>query len=799
MAKFGLNAAKGRNITLAGAIVLSLALAGVATLAVAGIADAVFFSPLAAVQAPDSLVMPHARWPAGLFNAFSYRQFQTLGTSAEIESAAAFAHRRVSVRAEHGVASVDAALVSSGYFSTLGIPMRAGRPPSGSGAAVDTHVVVLGRRMAFSLLGNQASWIGAEVSVNGVPFRVSGVVADNFSGIDLSRPCDVFLPIEAATIAFRSISSPASSVGFLPDLPWLSVVARIRPGSGVTRLAARVSGTLGDSHPVVLLPFRDSTMPLDERARVAKFVSLLAVLLALSWLTVFGSLNAFFLTWCAGDARSSAIKVALGATRTAIIGPFVAWGVALGVVGGLLAVGIGYRLVPLLFAHWLPGQLPRGVMGAAMTWRVAGLVVGATTCAAGIAAAVASWTTSAQPATQALRATGRDSLPVRSRQRLVTVQVLLAVASLSLTSSLAWHVRRELSRDFGFTKSPVMLASLDLESLGHAGDRALEFWHRFVERVSQRPGVRSATVTTGYFGRAGGSLRSVFLEGHERRCSAFVNYVGPAYFTTLGIPVLRGRDCDVADSADRPHVAVVNERLARSLWPDRDPLGLAFSLGPEARELRVVGIVANTLQSDVTNVSDAGLYLPFRQYPERGAQEKTLAIRTDLPRGRAFAVMVDALASVEPAAALNDVGTLVGAVEATLAPQRVAAQLFGAVALLAGVLVLAAVYGVVASAVVRKARDVGIRSALGQTPWSLAGWIVTSSLSRQLCTGLIGGLVLAAVLSRSLASRLHGFGQLEWLPALGAAAAVALVCAVGAVVPAYRSARTEPAASLRDE
>jgi putative ABC transport system permease protein len=792
--------AKRQELAIIGVVLASLSLGGVATLTVAGISDAVFVDSLSGVSSPERLFMPHARWPAGLFNAFSYRQFALIRVLPDVESAAAFTHRPVSLRSERAVTRAEAALVTSDYFRLLGIRMVPGVSPPASDVDTDPRAIYVGRRVASLLLGDSEHPIGSTLYVNGVPFRVAGVLGGAFRGIELSSPCDVFIPVAAASVAYPPMASTLVSEGPLArELPWLSVVLRLRHGGSARRTEASVTQATSDTRPVALLGFTESTLPLEERARVGRFVELLALSVGFLWAAIIGSMGILFLSWQAGERRSDAVHVALGASRAHLLRKWLARGVSLGLFAALLAMGFGYWSFPAICERAFPGQLPGGAIGTPPSWHAVALMVLTVVAAGIVAAAVGTKGGRDACVRHGFRMTEGEDVLRRSQMTLVVVQVIVAVAALSVAVSLGRQVRRELSADVGFTRHTVRLAGLDLESLGHNGEHSIGLWDRLLARVREMPDVRAATVTTGYFGRAAGLATAIWVDGHERRCHAFINHVGPWYFETLGIQLLRGRDFDAGDAVGHPLVVVVNASLAASLWPGRDALDRTISLGQGLPSLRVVGVAGNTVQKDLTHSDDPGLYLPFRQYPERAAQDKVLAIRTDMSSGRARQAMNEALRTVEPSAAFDEIGTLNSAIEATLVPHRVAARLFGAVVVLDVALLLAAVYGVVRNVVLHRLREIGVRGSMGQTPTGIAVWIAGTCLGRPFATGLVCGIAVALALSVVISSRIERFHTLEVLPVLGASLAVLGTALLAGLLPIWRAVRAEPARLLRTD
>jgi len=782
------------------AMLFSIAVGGTTIIAVSAVADALLLDPLPEIRSAESLVAPHTRWPGGLFNSFSYRQFSMLRHADDVATAAAYTHRRASIGTGRALVYTDVALVSTDYFRLLGVTQTRGRLfTARDDRSVDPNAVIVTRRLAGALFGADDAAVGQEVRVNGSPFKVAGVVGATFRGVDLVHPCDAFLPLAAAPIVYRSLGANSSLTNAPSrEIPWLSIIARLRPGAATANAERTIQRLLGEERPLVLLPFRQTVLPMSEQPRVRNFLLLLAALTALLWTVVVGNVSMLLLGRSIAERRDTAVRLALGAPGYHSFVRRLVESTVIGAVGGALAMAAAAWLLPLVSEGSLPGQIPIGELQVRLNWRIVGFSLLAVWLAGAIASLFA-YRSCRRDCTSSLlaEASRTDPLPARSRSRLLTAQVALAVASLVLTGLLVREVQRGTSADFGFTRANVVLASIDLESLGYPGSAGLLQWDRLLTRIRTMPGVLSATVTTNYFGRGGRSLTSVWMNGFERPHRLFVNYVASDYFGTVGIRLLRGRDFTAADRAGTPMVAIVNAAMAEAAWPGLDPVDRTFSLAANGTPIRVVGVAADSLQMKLGEGTEAGLYVPLWQYPELGAREKTLAVRTEVPLDAMRENIRKELGSLDPNVALSGDGTLVAAVQRTLLPQRTALRYCGCVSFFSLLLVFAAVYGLVSKSVISRTREIGIRMSLGANRRDVVSFAVVSHLARPLVVGTAFGAGIGFALSRLLSSWVPDLAALDPLSIGAAALAVAVVAASASAVPALRATRVDPAAALR--
>ena len=330
----------------------------------------------------------------------------------------------------------------------------------------------------------------------------------------------------------------------------------------------------------------------------------------------------------------------------------------------------------------------------------------------------------------------------RLRSALVVAQVavclvLLVGATLFLRSFIAAQ-----SLSPGFDASHVVTASMDMFASGYTGDRHREFQRRAVEAVSALPGVQAAAFGSRLpLGFGGNNSTSIGVDGYVPRENEeiVINYstVGPKYFETMGIPIRQGREYNETDTLQSPRTLVINEAMARRYWPQGNALGGSIRLGPNTAE--VIGIVADSKYSSINERP-----LPQLFFPMSRSETSTLRlfVKTSGDPGPLVAEVRNAIRGIDASLPVYDARTLNEHMQVAVFAQRMAANLLGAMGVLALLLAAIGLYGVMAYAVSQRTQELGIRLALGASPGSLLGMVVRQGMTLTVI-GLAIGLALA--------------------------------------------------------
>jgi putative ABC transport system permease protein len=689
------------------------------------------------------------------------------------------------------------AFVSGGFFQTLGTQAAAGRfLQPGLDVPGKDGVIVLGHGFWQRHFGADPGAIGRTVRLDGRPFTVVGVMPAAFAFP--SAEVDLWAPVSLLG---------EDMVPHRREVRWLSVIGRLKPGTSLPAAAgaldtllARLEKTYPESNEGFgkgrVQPLADTVL-----GEVRGPLLLLLASVGLVLLITCANLASLLLARASSRVREVAIRTALGAPRGRIVRQFLTESILLSFAGGAAGLFIATWSVETLTAA-AGAYLPR--VGEV---RIDGIVFGFT----GFLSVVTGLFFGLVPALHASRpglvasieGSGRSGSADRGRRRilrgLVVAEAAVAVVLLVGAGLLARSFWNLLHVSPGMRVENVLTLSITIPTDRYDTD-AKEFAYRreLLRRMAALPGVSAAGASKTMPLKGGGEAYSFFLEGHTERqariqpeAGAFI--VTPGYFSALGIPVVSGRDFSQADIDTSRPVLLVNQALARRLWPGESPLGKGTLFGRS--RLEVIGVVGDVRQNGLGRAPGGAIYVPISRFPRatlkiflRSAQEPaTLA-------GMARAAIRD----LDPEQPISEIATLTQVVADTVARPRLLTLLllvFGAVALALAAL---GVYGVLSFAVSQRTREIGIRMALGARTQDILRLVVGEGA---ILSALGAALALPAALAagRLVQSLLYEVRPAD--PTVLAAASVFLVLVgvVAASLPARRAAGISPMEALRNE
>jgi predicted permease len=700
---------------------------------------------------------------------------------------------------------VSGPMVSCNYFAVLQQPPALGRALTPQDCELGAEpVIVLGHDLWTSAFAADSSIVGRAVQLNRRPFTVVGVAAAGTYGGSGSS-AGFFAPLVADPLLGPNPPRYASS-----KHTWLYLIGR--RGEQASLAAVRAELRVVAAQIDQLEPGRSTSVTAERATPMAVPPTLrwLAIGAAAVLMTAFGSIlliacaNVANLLLARGTAKSReiGIRLSLGASRGRVVRQLLTESMLISVAGGLLGALLALWSVQTLVALAVPALLPPW---APTSWvwdlrpdlRVVAFAA-ALTFGAGVLFGLApalhvSKTDLNSVIKQDSPGAGSGRGAGRLRATLVGVQVALCMTLMISAGLLLRGLYATHTIDPGFDYRDVAYAFLRLPRADYDAAAAADLQRRFTDEVAALPGVSAVAYAMATpFGdenfTVGIRLPS---EGEGQFRTARMNVVMPGYFSVLGLPMLRGRTFTDAEAASGAgggtYPAIVSETTARSLWPDGEPLGETFLYGDNT--LQVVGVVADA-QVNVLGATD-----PYYFYMPGGNQ--VLLVESALDFG-ATAASVRAIARALDPAVVVDVLSL----EANIGWQRDVSVLvstlgasLGALALL---LAAVGVYGVVAYAVTRRYREIGIRVALGASGGDVVGMILRQTM-RPVVIGSLIGVAAASALSGVLSSVMYGVSRADPL-GLGGAIVLVLGVALAAGVLAARSAsRADPTVTLRYE
>ncbi|HEX5758631.1 MAG TPA: ABC transporter permease [Thermoanaerobaculia bacterium] len=787
------------------AAVASLAVGIGAVTAIFTLVSSLLLRPLPGIAEPDRLVNVFRREvgdPESL-GGFPLPVYQELrSASGSFAGLAAYTDRPMSLTRGGESELVAGQIVSGNYFSTLGVrPVRGRfflpeeeRVPGGHPVAVVSHALWL---RGF---GGDPALVGREVVLNGLPFTVVGIAPPGFGGTFFGFVYDVWVPTAMAEAVLRRRDLRAR------DTAWLEVVGRLAPGVSLPRaqaVAATVARRQAQDFPTER-DFEIAVTPLtgyDEELR-GGVVAFLAVLLAVSlFILLIACFNVAGMLLARSVARGQeiAIRLALGMSRRRLVRQLLTEGLLLALLGGAAGALLAAWGVALLRRLEVPRPL---VLDFALDLPVLAFTL-AVSALSGLAFALLPLRQARRPdlvaeLKESAGAGGGGRLRLRSA--LVVAQVAVCLLLLATGGLFLHALRRVAAASPGFEPAGVTLLTLDPSILGYEGERLQALFLALRDRAAALPGVEAASLadsTPLSLARLfGGGRTEIAVEGREPppgRQALRVHYsrIASRYFATLRIPLLAGRDFTEADRADAPAVAVVNRTLARRFWPGEEAIGQR--LVHAGRRVEVVGVVADSTSSRVSEAPRAFLYLPFLQVP---SARMTLLVRAAGAPTALGPALRGEVQRLDPSLPILGLASMEESIATSRLPQRVAAMVAGAIGLVGLLLAAVGIYGVVSYSVVQRRREIGVRMALGAERRSVL-WLVTRQGLVLALAGVAIGAAGAFALGRLLAGLLLGTAANDPLVFGAVAALLVGTAAAASLLPARRAARLDPARVLR--
>jgi putative ABC transport system permease protein len=688
--------------------------------------------------------------------------------------------------------SLNLAAVTGNFFPVLGT-----RPVIGRLLKADDDVVGAPRVMVISYslwrrqFGGDPGVLGQTLTLHerDLAYTVVGVAPP---GLEYPAAADFWIPLR-----------PFAELEAVP-------VARLAPASTPAQAAAELRTSFERDASVTWRDLRAVAMPLPDVifGEVRPALQLLCAAAAL--ILLIGCFNVANLLLARASTRlhELAVRRALGARQERIVRQLLTESCLLAVAGGVLGTLLAGALVNVLL-FVAPPELPRleeiRLGSAALGWAVA-----VSLAAALLFGVVPAWLASRSVASPigASDRSGSESWAGRRFQNgLVVLQIGLALVVLAAAGVLGRSLVQLQRIDLGFAENVAIVELVSpharFETPDAGASSAGAFFDRVVPRIEGLPGVLSASLMhlLPFEGAAGGIDGRLVAEGTERMDAATapmfsIEVVGPGYFDTLGIPLLRGRAFSNADRKESPRVMIVTQAVARMLWPGGDAVGRRLGFGqPERVEdwWTVVGVVADTRFREMREMTPT-VYVPAGQF--MGVNR--LAIRTIGDPADVLPSVRQAVQEMDPQTLVASAHTMKGLVAKELARPRLNATLIGAFAL--GALVLSGVglYGTLAYVVGRRARELAIRHALGASPSRLRSLVFGQALVLA-SAGTVLGLAGAIAGGGLLDSMLFATSATDPLTLAGVATLVLTVALAASYLPARTAMRADPAAVLRRE
>ena len=721
---------------------------------------------------------------------FSYPFYSQLADNTVLDGVAAHFLLPLGATTTDGAARVRGELVSGSYFGVLGVRMRMGRPLTpDDDRSPDSHpVVVISDRFWQRGFGSDPSVVGREIQVNARLFTIVGVAARGFGGVDVGTSTDIWVPMSMQKAVGRDLLKESRT-------NWLEIIGRLKPGVGPEAAAGALTAHVERHVPFANKPFLLSPAARGNSPR--QLEPALKVLFALTGLAlVLACFNVASLASVRTVARENeiAVRLSLGSGRARLIRQFVTESA---VLAGLSAIA-GLLLAPWTANLLIASQPDLVDVEASLDLRL--LAFGAAACVL-TTALVSLAPILASRKVRSVSASADASMTLKTRSRttahyaIVSAQIAISLVMAITAGLFVQSLRNMASLDLGFRTGDMLLIAVDPGSAGYDAPRRWAFWREALDRVSRVAGVESASIGNQVPLAPGRQRQPAEHPLSGERIELDAHYAGPDYFRTLGIPVIRGREFNDTDSAAATPVVIVNERLARTFWPDRDAIGNRVRIGSrQSPMLEVVGVVRDAKYRELGDDAVPMVYIPYFQ--TRSGDAMTLHLRSAQPPNSLVPAIGQELAHIDPNLPLFSIRTLDDQVRSFFAQLRQAAMLTTGFGLLALLLSGIGVYGVTALAISRQTRELGIRIALGARPADLARMMAARGVAL-LVIGVTLGLLGAFGFTRVAGALLFGITANDPATLATMPLVLAAVVAIAMFVPVRAAMRLDAATVIR--
>ncbi len=731
---------------------------------------------------------------------------------------AAFSDRRFNLSTGGEVHYARAIQVTGDFFHVLGVNPLLGRllgpsddqPGCGIGGA-DISYAFWQRNF-----GGDPAVVGKRLTLDGNSFEVIGVTPPAFKGISVGDSFDVAVPL-----CIEPILSPRNNRLTIRHAWWLATIGRLKPGWSITRASAQINAINSAILQETIPPFYDAVATKKFLAyKLAAFPAgtgfsqlrensetPLWLLLGISGLVLLiacANLANLMLARASARERQITIRQALGATRGRMIRELLSESILLALAGAACGLFLAFAVSRLLVA-FISTSDNQVFLDLGMDWRVLAFTTALavlTTILFGLAPAVRA--TRAEPATL-LQSGSRGMSAGRERfglrRILVVSQVGLSVVLLMGALLFARSLRNLVTLDVGFQQSGILITSVNFKRLQLPEDRYVDYKREIVKHVQAVPGVESAAATM--LVPFGGETwnDNVITEGSEEdKGSAWINYLGPGYFHTIGTPLLAGRDFDDRDTPTSTKVAIVNQAFVKKMLKGADPLGKTFRIheppGKPRPLYEIVGVTGDNKFQDMHEE-----YLPFMYFPaqqqDKPNPDDQILVKSSLPVTTLMASLKQSIGDLNPGIDI-EFSVFKTKIHDSLLQDELMATLSGFFGVLAAILAAIGLYGVMSYMVVQRTREIGIRMAIGAKRADVVKMILREAGILTLA-GLVIGSGLALGAAQAAKSMLYGLKPRDPLTLVIAIVTLSTVASLASFWPAYRASKLDPLAALRYE
>ncbi len=755
---------------------------------------------------------------------FSYPMYKDVRARSSVFSGLLACHGvGVNVSGGGATQSAQGELVSGNFFQTLEVQPALGRvfTADDETAPGANPVAVLSYGYWSRQFGADPSILNKTLTVNGTPLTVVGVARKGFFGVQIGAAPDIYIPI---TMLPQMSPQSGLDLGMRTD-HWVSVIGRLKPGMSRERAQASLQPIyvpllqedakvlklsapkikIFTAKPLLLAGGARGRLVLqgDAQEPLLVLMSMVALVLLIACANLAGLLVA------RGEARQRevAVRLALGAGRVRLVRQLLTESLLIGIAGGVAGIALASWLL-----NTMVGAIPanQGIEGLAssLDWRVLWFAVAltlATSILFGLAPAMRSTRVDLQ---STLKDQGSSVSEGRSNIRLRKVLIIAQVALTAVLLAGAGLFARTLANlqhaSLGVNTSHLLQFSVHPDLNGATPAQTEQFAENARREIAATPGVRSVAASAVPIFANDDNGFNITPQGYpiapDENTNVFNDYVTPDYFSTMGIPLISGREFNGADTASSQPVCIINQRLAQKYFAGRNPIGLHITRGAGHNNanppMQIVGVVGDTKWDDARSPIIPFVFMPTAQNPHLGAL--TFYARTERDPSGMAATLHSIIQRLDPNLPVNGMRTLDEQISNTMFNDKLVATLSVALALLAALMAALGLYGVLAYVVARRTREIGIRMALGGQRADILRLVLGQGARLTVIGGAIG-IAVALLAGQLVASLLYGVTARDPLTFVGVVLLLAIVAGAACYLPARRATKVDPMVALRYE
>ncbi len=779
--------------------VLTLALGIGANTAILGLVNALLWRSLPVYQ-PDELAWIFTRHASDPYGSNSYTDYLAFSEHTQTFSGL-IAHAPVplSLSGDGDPERIWAVATTGNYFSVLGVNLALGRPflPEEVQKFSAQPVVVLSHHLWQKRFGTDSAVLGRTIVLNNQIFTVIGVTPPSFIGTFVGFSPDAWMPLPAVEQVMRGQNRIRG--------PW-GITARLRAGVTVEQAQAELNA-LAQQLPkerdddtqrlgMTIVPMRDGNPETRGAFQLISRVLLGMVVLVL--LIASANVTNLLLARATTRRKEMAIRGALGARRGRLMRQWLTESLLLSSLGGLVGIVFAAWTTQTLRAFKPPLPVPID-FDVSLDWRVLGLasaIVLIVGLLSGLAPALRATSANVYATLKDERGAGGKREGRWTLRNLLVITQVGASVVLLLTSGLflrSWlHTQKA---DPGFDTQQTVFLSLNPQLQQYTPAQSQAFYRQLLAQTKALLGVAAASLTQRVPLSLGEPHMRVRFEEQSQILQAGRFVIAPEFFSTLKIPLLRGRDFNDSDQTGTVPAAIINQALAERGWPGQSALGGKFRLTENGPFFEVIGVVGNTQYRPQNEAPPPAFYLPLSQ---QFLPDLSLIVRTESKPDTLLAPLRQLIQGLDRNLPIITSGTMQTHLQETFWPLQIASTIFGLLSGMALLLAAIGIYGVISYAVSQRTHEIGLRMALGAQPSQIL-WLVVGHGMKLTLVGILGGLALSLLVTRLMTRFFFGVSAADPLTIGAITLMLGGVALLACYVPARRATKVDPLVALRCE